>query len=276
MQYLKRRLHCLRFMAQEEELTSLELFCRQETFRYWKDKKTSLFTGWYRADPKLPLDCPSIHVRLRVSSQTKTLHPFDKPQFVRLNNAFYKYYSIGYLPPVVVNFTLPAEYPDSANPIFSLECTWILSDRLQTIAERLRANLATKEKGEPCLWECFDFLEWQLIPGLMGIPKEDDGSYLYDLESSVPTRVMREYALAILVENDTEEKRKRFREEKFECAICLDDKFGCECTRLIGCCHVTCHECMRTALATHIAEGIMAGVFRCMHCDGIVDLQEVR
>ncbi|KAM7539588.1 hypothetical protein Aperf_G00000027440 [Anoplocephala perfoliata] len=263
-------------MAQEEELSSLELFCEPESFHYSKDQKTSLFTGWYRADPKLPLDCPSIHVRLRVSSQTKTLHPFDMPQFVVQKNTFCKYYSIGYLPPVVINFTLPVDYPNDANPIFSLECTWILSDRLQAIEERLMANLATKEKGEPCLWECFDFLEWQLIPELLGLPKEEDGSYLYDLESSIPTRVMREYALEVLVENDAEKKRKQFREGKVECEVCWEERLGQECTRLIGCGHVACHECMRAALEAHMAEGIMAGVFRCMHCDGVVDLPEIK
>uniref|UniRef100_A0A0R3SZ65 RING-type domain-containing protein n=1 Tax=Hymenolepis diminuta TaxID=6216 RepID=A0A0R3SZ65_HYMDI len=253
----------------------LAIFYEPGTFHYSKNKNTSLYTGWYRANPKLPNGCPCVQVRLRVSSQTKILHPFDKPQFVRVNNAFCKYYTVGHFPPVLVRFTLPAEYPDNSTPIFSLECTWILSDQLEQVVEQLNAYLNTKEKGEPCLWECFDFLEWQLIPELLGLPKNEDGSYLYDIEECVPTRVMREYALTVLVEHDFEEKRRRFRDEKMECPICAEDKLGRECTRLVGCGHLACHECMKAALEAHMDEGIMAGVFRCMHCDDVVDLSEV-
>ncbi|VDO12505.1 unnamed protein product [Rodentolepis nana] len=263
-------------MSQTEELSNLTIFCEPGTFHYSKDNKTSLYTGWYRVNPKLPHDCPSVHVRLRVSSQTRTLHPFDKPQFIRLNNGFCKYYSVGYFPPLLVHFTLPAEYPHNATPTFSLECTWILTDRLEEIIKQLNTYLDTKEKGEPCLWECFDFLEWQLIPVLLGLPKDEDGSYLYDIEECVPTRIMREYALTVLVEHDFEEKRKRFMDEKVECPVCLEDKFGRECVRLVGCGHIACHECMKTALEAHMNEGIMAGVFRCMQCDNVVDLQEVK
>ncbi|VUZ42186.1 unnamed protein product [Hymenolepis diminuta] len=263
-------------MSQKDELSSLAIFYEPGTFHYSKNKNTSLYTGWYRANPKLPNGCPCVQVRLRVSSQTKILHPFDKPQFVRVNNAFCKYYTVGHFPPVLVRFTLPAEYPDNSTPIFSLECTWILSDQLEQVVEQLNAYLNTKEKGEPCLWECFDFLEWQLIPELLGLPKNEDGSYLYDIEECVPTRVMREYALTVLVEHDFEEKRRRFRDEKMECPICAEDKLGRECTRLVGCGHLACHECMKAALEAHMDEGIMAGVFRCMHCDDVVDLSEVK
>ncbi|VDD78123.1 unnamed protein product [Mesocestoides corti] len=88
---------------------------------------------------------------------------------------------------------------------------------------------------------------------------------------------MRDSALASIVDYDALERRRVFRESKVECEVCMDaDKLGAECTRLSGCEHVFCHECLREALKYHMADGVTAGTFRCLGCNSLVDLHEVK
>ncbi|VDK21676.1 unnamed protein product [Taenia asiatica] len=264
-------------MSQEEELETLTVLYEPDNFHFSRDPTTSLVSGWYRAHPKLPPDSASLHIRIRVSSHTRKLTPFTPPQFLRLNNVFCKIYSIEYLPPIMVNFTLPQNYPATALPLLHLDCSWITPDRRQSIVDQLSTYLGARADGESCLWECFEFLESNLISTLLGLERDEGGVYVYDVEEAIPSRRMREDVLANLVEYDNEERRRRFEETKVGCLICADDeKMGRDCTRLAACEHVTCNECLREALSAHIAEGVTAGVLRCLHCKSVIELHEVK
>uniref|UniRef100_A0A5K3FXI3 RBR-type E3 ubiquitin transferase n=1 Tax=Mesocestoides corti TaxID=53468 RepID=A0A5K3FXI3_MESCO len=122
----------------------------------------------------------------------------------------------------------------------------------------------------------FDYLECELLSSLLGLPREGD-SLVYDVSEKIPQRRMRDSALASIVDYDALERRRVFRESKVECEVCMDaDKLGAECTRLSGCEHVFCHECLREALKYHMADGVTAGTFRCLGCNSLVDLHEVK
>ncbi|VDD78121.1 unnamed protein product, partial [Mesocestoides corti] len=234
-------------MSQLEELESLTVIYKPEDFQFVRDTTTSLITGWYYAHPKLPQRTPTLQARIRVTSQITKLFPYTHPQLKRLDGALYKVYYIEHPPPLLVKFTLPQGYPETEAPLLRLECSWIPPLYLDEVVSRLNA-FASCKIGEQCLWECFDYLECELLSSLLGLPREGD-SLVYDVNERIPHRRMRDSALANIVGYDALERRRVFRESKVECEVCMDeDKLGAECTRLSGCEHVFCHECLREAL----------------------------
>ncbi|VDM32534.1 unnamed protein product [Hydatigera taeniaeformis] len=263
--------------AQDEELATLTMLYEPENFHFDRHPETTIVSGWYRAHPKLPHDSVSLHVRINAYSQTKKLSPFLQPQFLRYNNVLCKIFSIEHIPPIMVSFTLPPTYPVDALPLLALDCYYIAPDRLLSIVEQLNAYLSNRVSGEPCLWECFEFLESNLVPMLLGVEKDESGTYVYDMEEAISSRHLREQALEQMVEYDSVRRRKQFDEDKVGCVICGDDeKMGRECTRLTICGHIACKDCLRNALSAHIANGVTAGVLRCLHCNAIMELFEVK
>ena len=261
----------------EEELENLTVIYEPENFQFTRNATTSQVSGWYRALPKLPQDCRFLQIRIAVRSLTRNLPFFIKPQYVRLENLLCKDFFIEYTPPIMVYFTLPPEYPTGgAVPIISLKCTWLPPERLEAFTEVLTTYLTSRGNEEPCLWDCFDFLETHFFSSLMQLPRNEEGNCLYNIEEAIAVRRVREEMLAMMVGYDYVEQRRRFDESMVECAICADEeKLGRECTRLQACGHVACHECFRMALEAHLADGVVAGVLKCLECPAFVELNEV-
>lgn len=41
-------------------------------------------------------------------------------------------YNVSFLPPLVVNFEIPADYPSTSPPLFTLSCKWMTRAQVRT------------------------------------------------------------------------------------------------------------------------------------------------
>uniref|UniRef100_A0A915EYD9 IBR domain-containing protein n=1 Tax=Echinococcus canadensis TaxID=519352 RepID=A0A915EYD9_9CEST len=118
-------------MSQQEERRSLK---HAVNYHFSRDPENIFMSGYSAC----------LHIRTRVSSQTRKLNSSTQPQFFRPSNAFCKVYSVGHIPPIIVRFTLPPDYPTTTIPVLSLECSWIMPDRPQSIVDQLNRYLSVR------------------------------------------------------------------------------------------------------------------------------------
>ena len=257
---------------QLEELETLQALYEPNDFEFTQDPVTSVYSGRYKCRPQLPDDRPTLLVK--VIAKNRALTPLTAPILKHDGPNIFQLFTIDHLPPLVVNFTLPQEYPDSGEAGFTLDCDW-LPRAFREQAVVAMTSLAHSRVGEPCLWEVLDFLETGLFSGILKLPLED-GCHLLDLTEPVWTRPLRHRALKAFVAFDVYEGHRRFAKAIVDCPICAEDKLGSAFTRLSACGHFFCHECLRESLVHHIAEGFTSGPINCLECRAVIDLNEVR
>ncbi|RXM94538.1 Heat shock 70 kDa protein 4 [Acipenser ruthenus] len=91
--------------AQEDELLALASIYHEEEFR----RAESAQGGEIRVCLQLPQD-----FNIFVSGQDQ--HGLEKDRVE---------HTVSFLPPVVLNFELPSDYPSTSSPIFTLSCKWL-------------------------------------------------------------------------------------------------------------------------------------------------------
>ncbi len=111
--------------------------------------------------------------------------PFTQAKYKQVDGLLYQTFSVSHLPTPSITFTLPLEYPDSVAPqLTSLECDWLTNALCEKILNKLRDFCETRI-GEPCLWDCFVYLETGLLTEMLGLPlNEAADGFVYDLEET--------------------------------------------------------------------------------------------
>ncbi|XP_067951531.1 E3 ubiquitin-protein ligase RNF14-like isoform X2 [Watersipora subatra] len=164
---------------------------------------------------------------------------------------------IKFLPPIVLGFHLPADYPSVSPPTLHLSCKWLCKSQLAKLSKRLD-ELWGENEHQPVLYIWCDFLQqdslrYLNIQTLLEIQSADeeettDERVIQDLSSP---KLLYNY----LVEYNKEQLKLEFDKSVWPCAVCFDEKLGLESFRFYDCGHVYCKDCMASHFTVRIDEG---------------------
>ncbi|KAE8267852.1 hypothetical protein A4X09_0g4497 [Tilletia walkeri] len=185
-----------------------------------------------------------------------------------------------HLPPLTLTLSLPPTYPLAAPPtIDTLEAPWLLSSPTSTLHQtcsrwtRKRLLEMWQENQAEILWLWADWIGeglWEEIssggrPGELGESswwppwvsasdtEGEDCIHLFeDSSSSSSTPPLSD----VLRAYNSSAETSAFEHSTFYCSICLEDRKGRSCTRLLGCGHVFCSECLTDYVRVGINEGL--------------------
>eukprot|EP00127_Corallochytrium_limacisporum_P005821 Clim_evm2s212 gene=Clim_evmTU2s212 len=206
--------------------------------------------------------------------------------------------SVQHLPPIELSFTLPATYPSSDGPMFSLSCKWISEPALQVLGKRL-VGLWEGQLGSPVLYAWYELLqnetgeELNLINDRQEITlrvqhRSGNGHDHDDVDDSSEPIMLRmatfvqdvatmQGLVRNVLDHDRRRRKEKFDSENWDCQICFGEKIGTECHRLSRCEHVYCKECLGGYLHVVISDGSVSNM-SCpdTECKREIDPSDVR
>jgi len=81
-------------------------------------------------------------------------------------------YTVKYLPPVKLEFSLPLDYPSLSCPLYLITCPWLLEDQKKKVEDELK-NLWNEQGGGVILFTWLNFLQEELLE-FLGLAKQLD------------------------------------------------------------------------------------------------------
>ncbi|KAM4677290.1 E3 ubiquitin-protein ligase RNF14-like isoform 1-T3 [Discoglossus pictus] len=186
---------------------------------------------------------------------------------------------VSFLPPIILNFELPSDYPSTSPPIFTLSCKWLTPKQLTQLCRHLD-ELWEEYQGCVVLFAWMQFLKEETLEQLQikspyelqvcsngtqswKHPSQKSGAcYITDspLEDPCDKRAIQDVdSLSVLVKfildfNEAQQK-KSFESKSYMCNICLSEKLGSECMYFKDCHHVYCSTCLKTCFEMLIKDG---------------------
>uniref|UniRef100_A0A8C0MA56 E3 ubiquitin-protein ligase RNF14 n=2 Tax=Boreoeutheria TaxID=1437010 RepID=A0A8C0MA56_CANLF len=258
--------------AQEDELLALASIYDGDEFR----KAESVQGG----ETRIYLDLPQ-NFKIFVSGNSNEC----------LQNGGFEY-TICFLPPLVLNFELPPDYPSSSPPSFTLSGKWLSPTQLSALCKHLD-NLWEEHRGNVVLFAWMQFLKEETLAYLnivspfelkMGSQKKvqrrtaqpspntelDFGGAAgsdADQEEVVDERAVQDVeSLSSLIQEildfDQAQQIKCFNSKLFMCNICFCEKLGSECMYFLECRHVYCKACLKDYFEIQIRDGQV----QCLNC----------
>ncbi|XP_073507352.1 E3 ubiquitin-protein ligase RNF14-like isoform X2 [Phyllobates terribilis] len=185
--------------------------------------------------------------------------------------------TVSFLPPILLNFELPPDYPSAAPPNFTLSCKWLSPRQLTLLCQHLD-DLWEENRGCVVLFSWIQFLKEETLDYLnikspyeielssnglqnwMQPPEKTpaDGFLLergsFDKRAIQDVQSVSALIKYILVFSEAQEK-KVFDSKPFLCNICFMEKLGSECTHFKDCQHVYCNSCLKDYFEIQIKDG---------------------
>ncbi|KAJ8277579.1 hypothetical protein GJAV_G00076920 [Gymnothorax javanicus] len=231
--------------AQEDELLALASIYDQEEFH-----REGSAHGEVRICPDLPRD-----FKVHIKAGNKSLE-----------------HEVSFLPPLVLKFELPADYPSKSSPLFTLGCKWLSKVQLAAVCRQLD-ELWQESLGNVVLFSWIQFLREEVLNYLqisspLELPSEWDrsstgahevGAGQDPLEQPGPEASLQADSdsdlLLQVLDFDTAQRQKAFHSQAFDCGICFMMKLGSDCFCFRECQHVYCLDCTREYFKVLIREG---------------------
>lgn len=201
-------------------------------------------------------------------------------------------YEVSFLPPLVLNFELPADYPSSSSPAFTLSSKWLTRAQLTLLCRRLD-ELWEENQGSVVLFTWVQFLKEEALPFLGvksplrlattgkapagGKKSEAGAAHPSDGLSGEEHKVKQDPVpdpravlvvdprcdiLPQLLDFDETQRQKVFDAKAFCCGICFCEKLGSGCLCFKECQHVYCKTCMSEYFQIQIRDGNV----QCLNC----------
>ncbi|KAL4659747.1 E3 ubiquitin-protein ligase RNF14 [Arapaima gigas] len=192
-------------------------------------------------------------------------------------------YSVCFLPPLVLNFELPPDYPSSSAPVFTLSSKWLSRVQLTALCKHLD-ELWQENQGSVVLFSWIQFLKEDVLNFLSiqspmevatAIPERKKGEATV-MREAVTERGKKELLdpraivevdpradiLPQLLDFDEAQQQKVFESKVFSCGICFTEKLGSGCLCFKECGHVYCKACMSEYFQIQIRDGNV----QCLNC----------
>ena len=168
-----------------------------------------------------------------------------------------------HLPPLTLNFHLPAGYPSSVPPQYTLSCKWLSPNKLSVLCNSLDAMYQT---GDVVLFQWMQFLSDETVE-LLDIRSPFQLEVEEESQITVHSSAMQDVqSLALLwpllINFDVSERKRVFDSSFQTCQVCLESKLGAECVQLSPCSHVFCRQCMTEYFEIQISDGSVSSL-RC-------------
>ncbi|XP_064134197.1 E3 ubiquitin-protein ligase RNF14-like isoform X1 [Loxodonta africana] len=257
--------------AQEDELLALASIYDGDEFR-----RAECIQG---GETRIFLDLPQ-NFKIIVNS---------KSNMCLRNNG--KQYVICFLPPLVLNFELPPDYPSNSPPAFTLSGKWLTPTQLTALCKQLDI-LWEEHRGSVILFAWIQFLKEETLRYLNitspfelkfgsqentkrtasapptrelclgGATDSEKGQ-----EESVDERAVQDVeSLSSLFQEvldfDQDHQKKCFNKKAYPCNICFCIKLGTECMYFLNCKHVYCRVCLKDYFEIQIKDGQVL----CLNC----------
>lgn len=193
-------------------------------------------------------------------------------------------FEICFLPPILLTFELPADYPSASAPMFMLSCKWLTPMQLSSLCKQLD-SLWEENKGSVVLFTWMQFLKEETLQhlnitspyevtvygaglcsqGYKAQQKEEATTSLRGAMAKcavLDKRAMQEAeSLDILIRDildfDQAQQLRSFQSKPYKCNICFSEKLGVDCTQFKVCQHVYCKDCLREYFEIQIKEGLV-------------------
>uniref|UniRef100_A0A672I6U3 RBR-type E3 ubiquitin transferase n=1 Tax=Salarias fasciatus TaxID=181472 RepID=A0A672I6U3_SALFA len=189
-------------------------------------------------------------------------------------------YEISFLPPLLLSFELPEDYPSSSPPSFTLICSWLTHTQLDALSAQL-VELYRANGGAVVLFSWVQFLRKDALM-FLGICSElevpsDGGStlqdkhraasllahfedYPQDEDQSLFDVAPSQALLSQILIYDASQKQRVFDSTVFDCVVCFLSYLGSECVQLFECGHIFCQTCLGEFCKFQISEGNVRNV----------------
>ncbi|XP_078407157.1 E3 ubiquitin-protein ligase RNF14 isoform X2 [Cetorhinus maximus] len=198
-------------------------------------------------------------------------------------------YVVSFLPPLVLNFELPPDYPSCSAPKYTLSCKWLFQTQLSALCACL--DRIWKD-NDNCVvlfsWMQFlkeETLSFLLIKSPLEIQRnideksDDTSSNNKDKEFGSQNKLknLKEFPLdprAIqdveswscvlreILDFDQNQQQKAFHNKMFTCSVCFYEKLGIDCMYFKDCMHVYCKGCLKEYFEIQIRDGNV----QCLNC----------
>ncbi|XP_021156777.2 E3 ubiquitin-protein ligase RNF14 isoform X3 [Columba livia] len=257
--------------AQEDELLALASIYDEDVFK----RSESAQGGETRIFLELPQD-------FIVSVNGNSAETLQSPR---------SEYTVSFLPPLVLNFELPPDYPSTSPPVFTLRGKWLSQAQLSTLCRHLD-NIWEENRGSVVLFAWMQFLkeetlsylqisspyELKMCHGGSGqsgpppVPPDAEqrgdaacaaaaGAEILDARAVQDVESLSSLIREIL-DSDQAQRRKCFDSKMFLCSICFCEKLGSECMYFMECSHVYCRACLKDYFEIQIRDGQV----QCLNC----------
>ncbi|KAG1932857.1 E3 ubiquitin-protein ligase RNF14-like [Pimephales promelas] len=178
---------------------------------------------------------------------------------------------ISFLPPLVLSFELPTDYPSSLAPVFTLSSKWLSRVQITTLCKRLD-ELWEENRGTVVLFTWIQFLKEETLEFLNlqspleiqtigGQPHYESGQTQSDSKvQELDQRAVQEVdphtdILTQLLDFNEAQKQKVFDSKVFRCGICFSENLGSNSLLFKECQHVYCKTCLKEYFQIQIRDG---------------------
>ena len=197
-------------------------------------------------------------------------------------------FHVQYLPPILLQLSLPAAYPSQQPPDVNLSASWLTQQHMQQLQQRL-SQIWANSAGFPVCYTWIDWLQQDALAHL-GVSDaltlsqcacasttsscaqkqkacgsletspsqcqspESESCCAYSPSQQPPANV--EELLMKLLQYNAVEKQHAFQAGTWSCGICFEQFPGSCCIQAsLKCGHVYCRSCMAQHCGLHVKEG---------------------
>ncbi|KAJ0061993.1 hypothetical protein NL108_014779, partial [Boleophthalmus pectinirostris] len=262
--------------AQEDELLALASIYDEEEFR----RAEGTQGGEVQMCVELPAD-----FKVVTKGIPSSIHP-------SINFHKQTEYNVCFLPPLVLNFEFPEDYPSTSPPQYTLSSKWMTRAQMSALCRRLD-ELWEENQGCVILFTWIQFLKEETVDYLCiksplevhrakssgerkkpepeekngEVKKPSDPSSSASSMTSLDPRAValldpRMDLLPQLLDHDEAQRQRLFDGKVFCCGICFNEKLGAACLCFKECQHVYCNACMSEYFQIQIKDGNV----QCLNC----------